>query len=354
MKLEQHIEKLKIKMENDREPFKYLKAAKRLMYKIKKKLKWNPMDLGLINLCGILAIETNNLDLAYKMFKQAVFLNPTVYSLNNLAYFYLYEYDDSQKSVELLERSINMEPTSELPYALLGQAYIDLNNFEKAEYYLKKAVQINPTHIILNNLGVAAYRLGKIEDSINWFKESLNLLQVTETLISYGFALARNGRRDDSEEVAEQLCIKFNEFLDSGKLYIFSEVMPVEIGEIFYENMNYVKANDCFERAMEYGAGDFISYYQYSLLQVSKIQRADDILKQYILEKEKDIEELREYDYYSERETNELISSYREEIDSISDIYEKIKIGYRPSIEFIPRILGGCYLFGCIRHRNKI
>ena len=51
MKLEQYIEKLKIKMDNDREPFKYLKAAKRLMYKIKKKLKWNPMDLSLINLC---------------------------------------------------------------------------------------------------------------------------------------------------------------------------------------------------------------------------------------------------------------------------------------------------------------
>ena len=74
------------------------------------------------------------------MFQRAVAVNPNVQTLNNLAYFYQIEYDDHQRAVELLERAVKMEPNSGLPYGLLGEAYIDLEHYQKAKEAFTKAI----------------------------------------------------------------------------------------------------------------------------------------------------------------------------------------------------------------------
>lgn len=116
MKLETYIKKFKKRVRKYPDDwYMYRKIAKRLVYKLKKKIKRNPKDISLINWCGIIALELNDSDLALEMFQRTVAVSPNVQTLNNLAYFYQIEYDDYQKAAELLERAIKMNPNSEFP-----------------------------------------------------------------------------------------------------------------------------------------------------------------------------------------------------------------------------------------------
>ena len=55
----------------------------------------------------------------------------------------------------------------------LGVEYFRRKNFRKAEYYFKKALNINPNYApALNNIGVIALRKGKVKEAISYYKKS--------------------------------------------------------------------------------------------------------------------------------------------------------------------------------------
>lgn len=62
------------------------------------------------------------------------------------------------------------------------------------------------------------------------------------------------------------------------------------------------------------------------------------------------MEEIVEDDYYTHEEQQQHIEDYAQHIEEYKDLFQKVKEGHRPSIDFYPRIMGNCYMFGCIRH----
>ncbi len=59
-------------------------------------------------------------------------------------------------------------------YAMLGYCYYYLGDIDKAEYYYKKAIKLNPVYIwFYHNLGVIYFRKGEYENAFNMFKRAI-------------------------------------------------------------------------------------------------------------------------------------------------------------------------------------
>jgi len=146
MKLEDYIQKFERRVRKDPDNwYLYRKLGRKLVFKLRKKVKRNPKNTKLINWCGIIALEMNDIDLALRMFKKAYDIKLNIQSTTNLAYFYQYECEDHEKAAELLEKAIEMEPSSGLPYGLLGEVYFDLGFYKKSEEAFKKAISFKST-----------------------------------------------------------------------------------------------------------------------------------------------------------------------------------------------------------------
>ncbi|AKL96083.1 TPR domain containing-containing protein [Clostridium aceticum] len=374
MKLEAYIRKFERRVKKHPDDWQmHRKIGKRLVYKLKKKVKRNPKDTKLINWCGIIALEINDIDLALQMFQRAVAINPNVQTLNNLAYFYQIEYDDHQRAVELLGKAIKLNPSSKFPYGLLGEAYLDLELYQKAEETFKKAIGIEESSSLLNNLGVALYKQEKIKEAAVCFQKAWEFEnrmkddyldsilnydvwdEYLNSVLSYGVSLAQLGNIKEAEEVAEKLKLYVKRYLEAGKNPIHLDIGFLEIAEIYYEVHSYAKANEMFHAAqgpkMFYGISPrWISQYQYSLLQCGNLQEAEALLKKVILDTQKLMEEILKDDYYTHEEQLEHIKDYVQDIEQYKALFQKVREGHRPLIDFHPQVMGSCYMFGCIRH----
>jgi len=374
MKLEAYIRKFeRIVKNHPNDWYIYRKIGKRLIYKLKKKIKRKPKDIKLINWCGIIAFEMNDLDLALEMFQRAVAINCNVQTLNNLAYLYQIEYEDHQRAVELLEQVIKMNPNSEFPYGLLGEAYLDLEFYKKAEEALRKAVSFRQNPSLLNNLGVALYKQQKIKEATVYFHkawesestlkdDNLNLMfsysvwdEYINPVLSCGVSLAQLGKTKKAEEIAEKLKLYVKTYLEAGKNPIYIDVGFLEIAEIYYEAHSYTSAIEMFHAVLgpklTYGISPrWISQYQYALIQCGKLQEAEALLKKVILNTQKLKEEILKDDYYTHEEQQRHMDDYAQDIEEYKDLFQKVIEGHRPSIDFNPRVMGNCYMFGCIRH----
>jgi tetratricopeptide (TPR) repeat protein len=135
---------------------------------LRKQLKGNPSDASLINKLAIVELGLHKDYEAFRFFKKAAKVKPGVQSLNNLAWFYLYNPEagyDANKAIDLLQDTLELNPKSEFPYCLLGEAYLKANKPIEAKEILEKAIVLKSDFVTLNNLGVAFYKLGLIEEA---------------------------------------------------------------------------------------------------------------------------------------------------------------------------------------------
>lgn len=105
----------------------------------------------------------NKYEEALQAFQLAVKESRDVHSLTNLAWMYYHEESNSQIAEELLIEVLQMNPQSYFPYNLLGEIYVDRNEWKKAVETLLKGIAITSTIEANNNLAVAYYHLGNLE-----------------------------------------------------------------------------------------------------------------------------------------------------------------------------------------------
>lgn len=122
-----------------------------------------------INQKAIELLEENKYDESLKIFQEAVIISRDVQSLTNLAWIYCYEEDDYTKALDLLEEAINMNPSSRFPYSLLGEVYLRKEKWKQAKDILIKSISIHTSKTAYNNLAVANYHLGNLEDAAKYF-----------------------------------------------------------------------------------------------------------------------------------------------------------------------------------------
>lgn len=106
-------------------------------------LKENPANAEVLNLSGILKLSKNKLDEAEKFITKALSIKKDSYFYENLAKVYEAE-NNFTKEIDILEQACKTNNSSFEIYFLLGLAYKNNIEYEKAEKAYLKAIEINP------------------------------------------------------------------------------------------------------------------------------------------------------------------------------------------------------------------
>lgn len=126
---------------------------------------------------GIAFQGMNMLDEALECHKTSLLLDPTdIHAQNKIAETYIKrkEYD---KAHEHYEHVIGLAPKDPNSYTKLASSmFFNQDRYEEAIELFHKALEINPRHpLTLNNIGATMYDYGKINTSLQYFRDALTL-----------------------------------------------------------------------------------------------------------------------------------------------------------------------------------
>lgn len=319
-----------------------------------------PFNEDIIGKLASAYMETRDFDGAYELLKYGAEKVPSVQTLSNMGYFYLYEGEpdedrwryQEQKAIFVLEKAISLNPKSHIPYSVLGEAYLIKNENNKAETVLKKAVDIEQTSANLNNLGVALYRQSKFEEAKEHFYNShlkrKSRYYTFQPYLNYGMALAKIGMKKEAVEVAEYL-------MNNQEERSF-EINLVDIISIYYEIEDLFKVVELYPKSLEEIAisPEYFEMYISALKRLGYHDVIDGLYIDAIKDKEQFIKDIEEDDEIDEECKKYQINNSLEEINRYRNGYCKIGNGETIKNYFEPFIEKDCYLFGCLRHGNPV
>jgi hypothetical protein len=297
-----------------------------------------------INQKAIELLEQNEYEESLKLFQEAVKISRDIQSLTNLAWIYCNEEYDDSKALDLLKEAVKMNPASYFPYNLLGEVYLRLEKWENAKEILEKSVATHPNKIAFNNLGIAYYHLGNLEDAANYFL--LGSEPSDWSMYSYVKCLIELGNINEAK-------LKLDTFSENDDEF----VGQVDVADLYVELNCHKEAVLWFEKGWDVYAKDpnWISRYIYSLVNLNNPTRAQQILYQTINEKIEEIKDRYEEECdkeWTEIDKKERIKELLDEKKEYEQVFVRISEGYIPKMKYETSIMTECYLFGCKRHNH--
>jgi len=290
-------------------------------------------------------LESNEYDKSLDLFHEAVRESRNVQSLNNLAWIYLHEECDKETALTLIKEAIELNPSSHFPYNILGEIYVEKEMWQQAADVLNQSLIIHPSNEAYNNLAIAKYHLGQIQEASDFFLQCSR--NSDYAMYSHVKCLIELGRKIEAKT----------------KLDVFSEddddfVGDVEVAELYLELGCFNESIYWFDKGWEqyWKTPDWVSRFVYALCKTQNENRARDILNEVIQQKIEEIKEAHEDDCdedWTEREKEEHIKQLLDEKKEYEHMFEKISLGFIPSMEFNTSMSSGCYLFGCKRHNHQ-
>lgn len=304
----------------------------------------NPNNTTAVNQLAIALLEARNYDSAFQTLKNDVYRNPTIQSLNNLAYFYLYEEGNTEKAIEALMTVVHMDPISPVPYNILGEAYIRSDKPNDALLPLSKAVEIEGRAEYLNNYAVALFMTGNVPKASDFFlKASKNWFTDYDSHRPYyhfGVCQGLLGNYTKALEVAANL-IKLD----------FENIGVHEIADIYYLCGEYECVVKMYKSTNLWYSLDWVSIYLYSLYKLAQAEEMEIVLSKAITQCTEMINDLVPDDFKNPEELIERKSEINIEINNYKKIYLDItQNNFTPQFNFVPSTLFACGLLGCIRH----
>ncbi|WML49996.1 tetratricopeptide repeat protein [Neobacillus sp. PS3-34] len=329
---------------------------------MKIRLKQESNNTNLINDFAIALMESRDYEGALLQFKRAVKIKPNIQSLNNLGYFYYTEGEptddghwkyEEKKAIEVLERAIELKPSSYFPYNLLGEIYTSNGNYKRAIELLLMAISIQPTIENLNNLGVCYYKKSMLKEAAGSFKKAYSARRKDNLslhpLLGYGICIAKLGGRDEALKIAKELLIE-NEKLEDR----FDRIED-QIAFIYYLTDEFNEFVSVYSKLnLAHYQVDWLPPYLYSLSKLGEVKKIDQLLESLIQHKEQEIEEtFEDDDDWEPGRKEEYIGELRQDIDYLRSTKKEIFEGKRQVLEYEPNIEHACYLFGCRRHNHS-
>ena len=126
---------------------------------------------------------------------------------------YLYRSYRNEQDLRLLQNAIQWNPFNIYVSILLGDAFIDRGQIQKAVHYYHTALDLDPTNLSArNNLGNAMAMLGRTEEAVTHFSEALRINpEYAEAQNNLGLALEELGRTAEAiKHLSEAVRIKPN------------------------------------------------------------------------------------------------------------------------------------------------
>ena len=109
---------------------------------------------------------------AKKSLERAIEIKPDIAeALVNLGKLYFERFGMKDQAMDLFKRALRVTPRTVIGCMALGDSYMKLTNYEKAEHYYEVALKrVRPYVPAINNLGIAKVHLGKKEEALKLFQ----------------------------------------------------------------------------------------------------------------------------------------------------------------------------------------
>lgn len=296
------------------------------------------------NTKAIVLFEQNDYDAAMELFKKLAQEQPSVQSLNNLAWMYLREEEDLDEAEKLLQQVLALQPQSAFPYMMLGEIALHKQQYEQAKGYLQQALTFTVTEQATFNLAMAHFQLGEFEKAAQTFARCIGdsgLTQLNE-VVSWMYA--------GEHQKAKAL-------LDGWNEDAYDYTGAIEIADVYVELGFYEEARVQFEKEWESYviSPEIVGRYAYTLIQLGDKESAQAIIQKRILQiKEEIVEEQQaEFDeHWTVTDQQERMAQLTEQIATLESLYDRLVTGEVPAFDYEMYPAGGCQLFGCMRHGN--
>lgn len=291
--------------------------------------------------------EINRYEEALQAFQLAVNESRNVQSLTNLAWIYYHEESNSQLAEELLTEALLLKPQSYFPYNLLGEIYLERNEWQKAIDPLLKGIAITSTIEANYNLAVAYDHLGELELAAQSYLKGSKTTSDYASM-SHISCLIRLGKKEEAKARLEKVDEEDDEFVGS-----------VEVAEAYFELEDYITAELWYKKSWNeyYKQPNWIEGFIYTLVKNNKFDEAEQRMQLALEEKQAEIEDSKQDecndDSWTESDKERNIQMLTSEFNQYQSLLERIESGYIPSMQFTTSLITRCYLFGCTRHQNS-
>jgi len=211
---------------------KNLSTAKEYLLKASKSSKDNPLIPYYL---GLISSEQKEYNEAINYFNEAIKCDKNMPEPYSQKGYVLTAMGESKKAVKSLEKAAGLGADSSFTYFLLALNYEYLKKSGKAEYYLKKVVELEPKNIkFLFELGTVLDKQKKIKEAEEIFSRIIQIDTAAAQAYNYlGYTFAdRNIKLDEAAKL-----INIAVGLDPGNgAYLDS------LGWLYYRQKNYQQA----------------------------------------------------------------------------------------------------------------
>lgn len=268
--------------------------------------------------------------------------------LNNLAYFYSEGMSEDDKAVKILENAIKLETDFPNTYNALGIKYLEENKADNALKLFNKATSLCDDIKYKNNYAVALYNKKHIEEANEIFLKISNDWQKNhvsaKAYYSYGMIKSLSGEVEVGIKVANDLLTLINNA---------NGIDAFKIAELYYVCKDYKKCISYYDYEKLYPTPDWLNIYFYCFYALGQKAKLYRIVSNIVEEKKSELrlEVLDNDEEWTVEERKLYTQKLEQEIKEITRIYYMIMKGnYKPTLNFEPELIYGCYLIDCPRH----
>ena len=204
-----------------------------------------------------------------------------------LACFNEYQKNDKVSALENYKKAYEMDKNNIVLLNEIAYLYVDLGNYEEAEIYYKKALEIKPNdENSLKNLLQLLYFQDKRIEMKKYIPFIIDKNSFTYNLSNFRVAILEN---DEMEVEKSLLRISSNDkFLEE-----YNESFYTELASVAGLSKNTIKySNIIFEKAYKkYANKNIVDTYANFLIEIKEYRKAEDILMKYIVNNENNLDE---------------------------------------------------------------
>ena len=198
-----------------------------------------------------------------------------------------YQKNDKVSALESYKKAYEMDKNNIVLLNEIAYLYVDLGNYEEAEIYYKKALEIKANdENSLKNLLQLLYFQDKRMEMKKYIPFIIDKNSFTYNLSNFRVAILEN---DEMKVEKSLLRISSNDkFLEE-----YNESFYVELASVAGLSKNTIKySNIIFEKAYKkYANKEIVNTYADFLIDIKEYRKAEDILMKYIVNNENNLDE---------------------------------------------------------------
>ena len=200
-----------------------------------------------------------------------------------------YQKNDKVSALENYKKAYEMDKNNVVLLNEIAYLYVDLGNYEEAENYYKKALEVKPNdENSLKNLLELLYLQNKRTEMEKYIPMVIDRNSFIYNLNNFRLAILEN----DEDKVEKSLLniSSNNRFLEE-----YNESFYIDLASVAGLSDNTIKySNIIFEKAYKKYSNtnkDIVKIYADFLIEIKEYRKAEDILMKYIVNNEDNLDE---------------------------------------------------------------